>query len=170
MTKGRKSLCNRKGCKSMCASPSAEVSPKSARAKVSHGRKARVCYVIGKGRKSAICEKAYSLPRTLCARKTSRAQGCKSITADESRKSPPIAQGYEVTHERASLASLSRLTKGESLLPIAQGYEVVRERAQTFESRLVAREEVKSATAFVLFLFEKIHNFDCAVTIFTQKH
>ena len=48
--------------------------------------------------------------------------------------------------------------------------EVVRERAQTFGSRLVAREEVKSATAFVLFLFEKIHNFDCAVTIFTQKH
>ena len=27
-----------------------------------------------------------------------------------------------------------------------------------------------AATAFVLFLFEKIHNFDCAVTIFTQKH
>ena len=27
----------------------------------------------------------------------------------------PIAQGYEVTHERASLASLSRLTKAESL-------------------------------------------------------
>ena len=91
-----------KGCKSMCASPSAEVSPKSARAKVSHGRKARVCYVIGKGRKSAICGKAFSLPRTLCARKT----------------------------PRASLASLSRLTKGESLLPIAQGYEVTHERAR----------------------------------------
>ena len=138
MTKGRKSLCNRKGCKSMCESPSAEVSPKSARAKVSHGRKARVCYVIGKGRKSAICEKAYSLPRTLCARKTPRAQGCKSITDDESRKSPPIAQGYEVTHERA----------------------------QTFGSRLVAREEVKSATAFVLFLIKKVNNFYCAVSNF----
>lgn len=42
--------------------------------------------------------------------------------------------------------------------------------ALTFGSRLVAREEGKPATDFVLFLFEKIHNFYCAVTIFTQKH
>ena len=98
-------------------------------AQVSHGEKARVCYVIGKGRKSAICGKAYSLTRTLCARKTTRAKGCKSITADESRKSPPIARAYEVTHERASLASLSRLTEAESLLPITQGYEVTHEGA-----------------------------------------
>ena len=50
--------------------------------------------------------------------------------ADESRKSPPIAQGYEVTHEGASLASLSRLTEAESLLPITQGYEVTHEGAR----------------------------------------
>ena len=94
------------------------------------------------------------------------------------------AQGLQVYHGwrkpkvstyRASLASLLRLTKGESLLSIARGYEVthegarlasllwvrggrksllsawdevLRERAQTFGRRLVAREEVKSATTF----------------------
>ena len=70
------------------------------------------------------------------------------------------AQGYGVCYGFGEVGSLTK----------THGDEVVRERAQTFESRLVAREEGKSATAFVLFLFEKIHNFDCAVTIFTQKH
>ena len=49
--------------------------------------------------------------------------------ADESRKSPPIARAYEVTHERASLASLSRLTEAESLLSITRAYEVTHEGA-----------------------------------------
>ena len=81
----------------------------------------------------------------------------------------PIAQGYEVTHERARLWGLLWVRGGRKSL-LSAWDEVLRERAQTFGSRLVAREEGKSATAFVLFLFEKIHNFDCAVTIFTQKH
>ena len=34
---------------------------------------------------------------------------------DERRKSPPIAQGYKVTHERASLCGLLWLTQAESL-------------------------------------------------------
>ena len=68
------------------------------------------------------------------ARKTTRAKGCKSITADERRKSLPITQGYEVNHERTSLASLLWLTKAESLLSTARAYEVnhVRERLQVY--------------------------------------
>ncbi len=39
------------------------------------------------------------------------------------------ARAYEVNYERASLESLSRLTKAESLLPIARAYEVTHESA-----------------------------------------
>ena len=78
----------------------------------------------------------------------------------------PIAQGYEVKHEGARLWSLLWVRGGRKSPPIAQGNEVTRERAQTFGSRLVAREEGKSATAFVLFLFKKVNNFYCAVSNF----
>ena len=117
--KARKSPCNRKGCKSMCESPSAEVSPKSARAKVSHGRKARVCYVIGKGRKSAICERllvsrvhyAHARPRARKAASLSRLTKAESLhLSRKAMRTHMRAQALQVCYEFGrSEVSLERM-------------------------------------------------------------
>lgn len=92
----------------MCASPSAEVSPKSARAQVSHGEKARVCYVIGKGRKSAICERllvsrvhyAHARPRARKAASLSRLTQAESLyLSRKAMRSRMSVQAFVVSYD-----------------------------------------------------------------------